>query len=100
MTGWRTDEAIMAFADNIKQQIAARPDLMPDAWYWISIDIENDLLLQELKTRVLPIEDPGYLAWIKSDPERLAKNLNSKMNLRQAYVDLVAALDVEIDLLS
>lgn len=72
---------------------------MPDAWRWLSLNVESELHLQETQ-QPIGICDTEFVAWIKTEPDRLAKRLESHRRLRQAYADRIAELDAELALLS
>ena len=99
MTGWRSDKELLEFVDELEKRLKDRPDLMPDAWYWLSLNVDSELCFDDVN-RPIQISDDDFIAWIKTEPERLARRIESHRRLRQAYADRIVELDREISVLS
>jgi hypothetical protein len=89
----------MAFVDDMRLRIEERADLLPDAWYWLSMYVGDDLHLHDVQNPV-DICDDDFVRWIKTEPDRLRKRLETHRKLRQAYAARIAELDEEIAVLS
>lgn len=99
MTGWRHDAETMAFVADLERRIEERADLMPDAWYWLAMHVEDELHCQAVQ-KPMDICDDNFVRWIKTEPELLRRRLVTHRKLRKAYADRISELDKEIELLS
>jgi hypothetical protein len=96
MTGWKTDEKTMSLVDTMRSMIAANPDLMPSAWYWLSLHVERVLeIVDEEKPRNM-YDDADYLEFIKSDPDRLASRIVITRRVQRAYESRLAEINDEL----
>lgn len=99
MTGWNQDEKTINFVKEMKNKIDQNKDLMPDAWYWLSLEVDLDLNLQSVSEPHRKRDD-DYIEWLKKDSELLASRIAINKKLKQAYLDRIDQIDEELELLN
>lgn len=99
MTGWNQDEKTINFVKEMKNKIDQNKDLMPDAWYWLSLEVDLDLNLQSV-SELHRKRDDDYIEWLKKDSELLASRIAINKKLKQGYLDRIDQIDEELELLN
>jgi hypothetical protein len=99
MTGWNQDEKTINFVKEMKNKIDQNKHLMPDAWYWLSLEVDLDLDLQFASTPHRKY-DNDYIEWLKKDSELLASRITANKRLKQAYLDRIDQIDAELESLN
>ena len=99
MTGWNQDEKTINFVKEMKNKIDQNKHLMPDAWYWLSLEVDLDLNLQSASEPHRKRDD-DYIEWLKKDSELLASRIAINKKLKQAYLDRIDQIDAELELLN
>ena len=99
MTGWNQDEKTISFVKEMKNKIDQNKDLMPDAWYWLSLEVDLDLNLQSVSEPHRKCDD-DYIEWLKKDSELLASRIAINKKLKQGYLDRIDQIDEELERLN
>ena len=86
MTGWNQDEKTINFVKEMKNKIDQNKDLMPDAWYWLCLEVDLDLNLQSVSEPHRKRDD-DYIEWLKKDSELLLTYMNLSGKTLKQIVD-------------
>lgn len=99
MTGWRSDPETLEFVDKVEALILSRPDLMPDAWYHISLRVnerEEDELPSDMSNRY----DEECIKWLSSHQDILSKKITHLQNLKRIYLETLPLIDQKLEKLN
>lgn len=96
MTGWKCTSEIMKFVEEIKEKFSQHPEFMPDAWYWLNMDLEE----LENKTRLTQScwsDNDEYIAWLKKDEDgRLQRRINLLKEIKQIYFKQIEQINLKL----
>ena len=94
MTGWKTDDKTTEFVESLLDQIESHPELMPDAFYWLSMKVDIDLESQGNTHG--PSFDESQLDWLKRNPKYVDRYLKSYTRAEGYHRKRLDEIDVRI----